>query len=70
MPTRFSYDDAQEEGAALDLPIVVDSHKGLGLGEFPENVQRVQELELRVRVSTSYYLYTTTVNLVLRFEPC
>ncbi len=41
-----------------------NSHKGLRLGKIPENVQRVQELELRVRVSTGYYLYTATVNLV------
>src|SRR6266404_2166388 len=46
-------------GSRAQPPIVGNSHKGLGLGKLRD---RVQELELRVRASTSYYLYTTTVN--------
>ncbi len=65
------YGGSQEEGATLDRPIVGNSHNRLGLGKLPETVREtVQELELRVRVSTGYYLYTSKVNLVLRFEPC
>ncbi len=65
MPTRYSYGVSQEEGAALNHPIG-NSHKGLGLGKL---LERVQELELRVRVSTGYYLYTNGVNSNPRFEP-
>ncbi len=61
MPTRFNDNVSQEEGAALNRPIAGNSHKGLGFGKLPETVQ---ELELRVRVSTGYYLYTTTVNSI------
>jgi len=67
VPTRFSYGGSQEEGATLNRPVAGNSHKGLGLGKLPE---KVQELKLRVRVSTGYYLYTSKVNLVLRFKPC
>ncbi len=56
VPTRYSYGGSQEEGATLYHPIAGNSHNGLRLGKLPETVQ---ELELRVRVSTSYYLYTT-----------
>ncbi len=49
-------------GSRAQPPIAGNSRKGLGLGKMPETVQGVQELELRVRASTSYYLYTTMVN--------
>ncbi len=65
VPTRYSYGGSQEEGAALYCPITGNSHKGLGLGKLPEIVQ---ELELRVRVSTGYYLYTSKVNLVPKVQ--
>ena len=33
VPTRYSYDDSHEEGAALNHPIEGDGHRGLGFGE-------------------------------------
>ncbi len=55
VPTRFSQEDAQGEGAALNRPQEGNSHKGLIIGE---HKMGVQELELEVRASTWYYLYT------------
>ena len=59
MPTRFSQDDAQGEGAMLNRPqrgiVTKDSYLG-------EHKMGVQELKLRVQVSTGYYLYTNQVN--------
>ncbi len=58
VPTRFSQDDAQGEGAALNRPqegIVTRTRIG-------EHKIGVQELKLRVRASTGYYLYTNQVN--------
>ncbi len=65
MPTRFSYGGSQEEGAVLNRPIEENSHTDSDWGNIQE---RVQELELRVRVSTGYYLYTTMVNLVPKVQ--
>ena len=52
VPTRFSQDDSQGEGAALNHPlegiVTKDSYWG-------EHKMGVQELELRVQVSTGYY---------------
>ena len=61
MPTRYSYGGSQGEGAVLNRPLEGVVTKDFDWGERPE---RVQELELRVRVSTGYYLYTTTVNSI------
>ncbi len=44
MPTRYSHDGSQEEGAALNRPVEGDSHNGLDW----ETLERVQELELKV----------------------
>ena len=58
VPTRYSYDDSQGGGATLNHPregvVTKDSYWNHKMG--------VQELELRVRVSTGYYLYTNRVN--------
>ena len=61
MLTRCSYGDSQGEGAALYHPREGIVTTDLDWGKLPE---KVQELELRVRASTGYYLYTNMVNLV------
>ena len=58
MPTRYSYGGSQGEGAALNRPL-----KGIVTKDSDwECQERVQELELKVQVSTKYYLYTNRVN--------
>ncbi len=59
VPTRYSYNGSQGEGAALNNPLEGIVTKDLYWGE---HKMGVQELELSIRVSTGYYLYTNQVN--------
>src|SRR6266404_4616640 len=67
VPTRYSYYGAQGGGSRARLSMRGNSHKGLVFGDTRWGVQ---ELKLRVQVSTGYYLYTNGVNSNTRFEPC
>ncbi len=64
VPTRYSYYGAQGGGSRARLSMRGNSHKGLVFGDTRWGVQ---ELKLRVQVSTGYYLYTNGVNSNTRF---